>query len=121
MPSTSPTTQPTLLVTCLCAQWCNTCGAYRALFDQMQERFPALRFQWIDVEDEADLVDPIEVENFPTLLISAPHQARFFGTVTPHAQTLLRLIESLLGGDAPALPGTAALDALVDRLWQLPR
>ena len=28
------------LVACLCAQWCDTCVAYRAGFLKMAERFP---------------------------------------------------------------------------------
>jgi thioredoxin 1 len=58
----------------------------------MQLHFPEVRFAWIDIEDQSELIDPLEVENFPTLLISAEGQPRFFGTVTPHAETLRKLI-----------------------------
>jgi thioredoxin 1 len=89
-----------LLVACLCAQWCGTCTQYRPLFTALQTEFPGARFAWIDVEDEAELVDPIEVENFPTLMIAVGSEARFFGTVTPHLETLRRLIHS--GADSAA-------------------
>jgi thiol-disulfide isomerase/thioredoxin len=88
-----------LLVACLCAQWCNTCNDYRAPFEQLQAEFPTLKFVWVDIEDEADLVDPIEVENFPTLLLARQSDALFFGTVTPHLETLKRLIQSHLAPD----------------------
>ena len=51
-----------------------------------------MHFIWVDIEDQAELVDPVEVENFPTILISASGQPRFFGTVTPHGETLRALI-----------------------------
>ena len=86
-----------LLVACLCAQWCGTCKDYAPLFDGLQKEFPGATFRWIDIEDEADLIDPIEVENFPTLLIATGGQARFFGTMTPHIDTLKRLIQSHAG------------------------
>jgi thiol-disulfide isomerase/thioredoxin len=86
-----------LLVACLCAQWCGTCKDYAALFQGLQAEFPGATFRWIDIEDESELVDPIEVENFPTLLIATGGQARFFGTITPHIETLRRLIQSHAG------------------------
>lgn len=83
-----------LLIACLCAQWCGTCNDYAPLFNQLQQDYPLARFVWVDIEDEADLVDPVEVENFPTILIATGATARFFGTVTPHIETLRRLIDS---------------------------
>jgi thioredoxin 1 len=106
-----------LLVACLCANWCGTCRDYRPLFDQLASTFPNAHFVWIDIEDEANLVDPIEVENFPTILIAAPSQALFFGTVTPHIQTLQRLIGSHQSSSERPLPANADLDGLIGRLW----
>lgn len=105
-----------LFVACLCAQWCGTCREYRPLFEQVQAQFPAIQFAWVDVEDEADLVDPIEVENFPTLLIARGFATLFFGTVTPHLPTLERLLRSQLEPGAPALAPDTERDALVQRL-----
>jgi thiol-disulfide isomerase/thioredoxin len=109
---------PEILVACLCADWCGTCRDYQAPFEQMQAQFPGARFVWIDVENESELVDPIEVENFPTLLITRREQALFFGTVTPHMETLQRLIRAQLTGDARALPADEDRDGLARRVWQ---
>lgn len=95
--STFTTPNNDLLVACLCAQWCGTCKDYAPLFASLQADFPGATFRWIDIEDESELVDPIEVENFPTLLIATGGQARFFGTITPHIETLKRLIQSHAG------------------------
>ena len=93
-----------VLVACLCAEWCGVCRDYRSAFEQVKSRFPRARFVWIDVEDQADLVDPIEVDNFPTLLIAVGNQARFFGTMTPQAETLERLVrDRTADADGPAV------------------
>jgi thiol-disulfide isomerase/thioredoxin len=111
MPTPPASPHPALLVACLCAQWCGTCGSYRSVFAQLEAEFPGCRFLWIDVEDEASLVEPIEVENFPTLLIAAQGQARFFGTVTPHLDTARRLIQAQLApGAAAAVPSALVTD-----------
>lgn len=116
--STAPA--PTeLLVACLCAQWCGTCRDYQPLFEQLQAEFPQARLVWIDIEDEADLVDPLEVDNFPTLLIARNGQAHFFGTLTPHIETLRRLIQSQLSDGAEGRVDDDAVRGVVERLWGL--
>lgn len=104
-----------LLVACLCAQWCGTCTEYQQLFAQLQADFPGAYFVWVDIEDEADLVDPVEVENFPTILIAQGAQPRFFGTVMPHLETLRRLIQSSSAPDARPVQAPEVL-ALAQRL-----
>jgi thioredoxin 1 len=106
---------PGLLVACLCAQWCGTCRDYRPLFDQLQTEFAPARFVWIDIEDEADLVDPVEVDDFPTLLVVVKGQARFFGTLTPHIDTLRRILQTQLGTDGAPLADPQA-QALAQRV-----
>lgn len=118
--SLHPTTQPTapaLLVACLCADWCGACREYKSRFEQLQATFPGVVFVWVDIEDESDLVDQIEVENFPTLLMATRGRVQFFGTVMPHLETLQRLIETQLAADAPAPPQEPMVESLAKRLW----
>ena len=100
-------------VICLCAQWCDTCCDYRAVFDQLGAVHPGLQFVWIDIEDQADLVGDVEVETFPTLLIADGPVPRFFGPLTPQPQTLARLIESL-PRQGPGINAAPELQALLD-------
>ena len=111
----TPFTEP-IWVACLCAAWCGTCREYRATFDSVAAASPDARFLWIDVEDEADLVDPVEIENFPTLLIAVQGEPAFFGPLTPHRETLVRLVRSFAEGEGG--PALAADDVrgLVNRL-----
>ena len=44
------------VVACLCAAWCDTCGAWRAQFERVAAASPQFVFRWIDIEDEADLI-----------------------------------------------------------------
>ena len=94
----------TLLVACLCAQWCGTCREYKSAFDGLADAHPDICFVWIDIETHADRFDDLDVENFPTLLIEDGVTTRFFGTVLPHISIAERLLPEL-----PALP--AALGA----------
>ena len=114
MPTPPPDTAA-ILIACLCAQWCGTCNDYRPLFEALHQEFAQARFVWVDIEDEADLVDPIEVENFPTILIAQGVQPHFFGTVLPHLDTLRRLIQSSTETGARPLRD-ANISALVARL-----
>ena len=107
-----------LFVACLCARWCQLCNSYRATFEAAAARHPAHRFVYVDIEDEADLVHAIDVENFPTLLIARGAQVLFFGSVTPHAQTLARLVENALAGTLPAPQAAPEVEALAARLAQ---
>lgn len=110
--SDTPTSSAPLLVACLCAEWCGACRDYRSVFEQVAQEHSGLRFVWVDIEDEAELVDPVEVENFPTLLIAAADGVRFFGTVLPHRDTLVRLLRS----QAHALPASGHGDPEVESL-----
>lgn len=105
---------PSLLVACLCAAWCNVCADYRSRFEQVQADvtadYPQARFVWLDIEDEADLLHPLDVEDFPTLLIAVGAVPHFFGPLTPQAQTLERVVRNA-AADASA-PGLKDPDVL---------
>ena len=110
-------TSAPLLVACFCAQWCGSCRDYVATFDAAAAAHgAACRFIWIDIEDEAALVDGVEVENFPTLLIAQAQRPLFFGPITPQPQMLARLVSGALAGDLAALPSHPELDAITARL-----
>jgi thioredoxin-like negative regulator of GroEL len=108
------------LVVCLCAQWCNVCEQYRNIFRQVQSNvqsdYPQARFVWMDIEDEADVLDPLDVENFPTLLMVIGDAPRFFGPITPQPQTLERLVRMALQDPAGTPLADPQARALVGRV-----
>lgn len=83
-------------VYCLCAEWCDVCKSYRAAFTQWADEQPQHRFIWVDIEDQADLVGDIDIENFPTILIQRGDVVAFFGTVLPDTAVAKRLLNSCL-------------------------
>lgn len=84
------------LVSCLCAQWCGTCREYRDGFDALSGRFPDLRFVWVDIEDEPEVVEDLDVENFPTVVIQRGHSVLFCGPMLPQHHLLERMIRTYL-------------------------
>lgn len=82
------------VVACLCAAWCGTCSSYRAGFDALAARHPDKTFVWIDIEDQADLVGDLDVDNFPTLLLQRGDKVAFFGTMLPDPAVAERLVQA---------------------------
>jgi thioredoxin 1 len=82
------------IVACLCAAWCGTCESYRDTFDDVAARNPDKFFLWIDIEDHADVVGDLDVENFPTLLIQHHDHVAFFGAMLPDPNIAHRLVQS---------------------------
>lgn len=109
-----------LLVACLCAEWCGSCRDYRATFESQALLAAAgERFAWIDIEDHADVLGELEIETFPTLLIGdARGHVHFYGSVTPHARTLERLVAGARAGELKAIDDDA-ISALAARVRAL--
>lgn len=98
-----------LHVVCLCAQWCGTCREYAPLFDGLPAQRPAVRTQWMDLEDVEDALGDVDITTFPMLLIVDPAQGLCFaGPVTPQASTLLRLCDAAAAGGLRVSAGEAA-------------
>lgn len=84
-----------MLIACLCARWCHICNGYRSTFDRVAAQWPEHAFRWIDIEDEAERVGNVDVEDFPTLLIRGDAgDVRFFGAVHPSESELQRLVRA---------------------------
>lgn len=115
------TASTSLLVVCLCAEWCGVCRDYRSSFAQVkaiiQAEHPQAQFVWLDIEDDADLLHPLDdVDDFPTLLIAVAGAPRFFGPLTPQLQTLERLVRSLAENSSAKPLAEPALQAAVTRI-----
>lgn len=121
-PTASPIagpTQPTLLVACLCAAWCKLCDDYRAVFAGARTVTGGqAQFVWLDIEDDEAVLGPLDVDNFPTLLIARGDAPVFFGTLTPQPGTLARLLQKALVDDLGRVDDAAARALVVRvRAW----
>lgn len=109
-----------ILVACLCAAWCGVCRDYRSRFEQVRVQIQAdhanVQFLWIDIEDEADLLHPLDVEDFPTLLLAHGAEARFFGPLTPQVDTLVRMVQTQAINAHAAPLAVPEISALVARI-----
>lgn len=112
------------LVACLCAAWCDTCQSYRAGFDQLRLSHSDKCFAWIDIEDHANLVEEIDIENFPTILIQYEEKVLFFGTMLPDSNLVIRLLQAFEqqlneSGLEKFIPSIQSSDYPVDTNWSL--
>ena len=108
---------PRWIVACLCAQWCGTCATYRATFEELAARHPDKLFVWVDIEDQADVVGELDIENFPTLLIQQDDHVAFFGTVLPDGGLAHRMVQAQQALSAQEL-AALAISTEERRSWQ---
>lgn len=105
------------IVACLCAAWCGTCSSYRRAFEALAGQHPDKHFVWIDIEDQAEVVGELDVDNFPTLLIQRHDVVAFFGTVLPDPALAERLLQAqVTQSDAELSAGATA--SAERREWQ---
>jgi thiol-disulfide isomerase/thioredoxin len=105
-----PTAPSRLVAVCLCAQWCSSCREYRATFDRVAATFPGVRFVWIDIEDDGELMGRVDVDNFPTLLIGTGAGVGFYGPLMPQEEVLARLVRTC--SDRVRPDGAAHVDVI---------
>lgn len=86
-------------VYCLCAEWCGVCRQWRAQFEALAAALPQAVFVWVDVDAHEEVLDLIEIETFPVLLIAQGDEPLFCGPIQPAEPVLRRLLEGL---DRPA-------------------
>ena len=103
-----------IAVISLCAAWCDTCNEFRGGYELLAESRPDVTFVWLDIEDDADVVGDVDVENFPTLAIFRGTQPLHFGVSLPHPPSIGRLIDALAAQSQP-------LQDVPEAVAQLPR
>lgn len=87
----------------LCASWCGTCRGWEAVLARAAQA-AGWAAHYVDVEVHDALVEAVDVEDFPTvLLVDAQGTPRFAGTVLPHGQTLTRLMQAVAAGGLPGV------------------
>ncbi|MCK2094662.1 thioredoxin family protein [Thauera aromatica] len=94
-----------LVVVALCAAWCGTCRDFRPAFERIANARPGIVFAWADIEDDAEFVGDIDVDNFPTLAVMRAGVVLHFGVTLPHEAVVARLIDALSGAPLRPAPG----------------
>lgn len=114
MVDTEPAAPMTVVV--LCAAWCDTCREFRAAFERLAAEWPAARFVWLDIEDDAEVVGDIEVESFPTLVVYRDGRPVHFGVSLPHHGVVHRLISAFSGERPGQIACAPAVETLPGRI-----
>ena len=118
MPLATLTHTP-LFVACLCAAWCRTCDDYLPTFEALKAEFGAqVQWAWIDIEDHADTLDEVDIETFPTLLVSCGNDLLFLGPVLPSPQSARQVVQRAVDGKMGVLR-QPELEGLAGRLLRL--
>ena len=97
-----------LVVVALCANWCGTCRDFQAVLTRIALAHPEIVFAWADIEDDAELVGDIDVDDFPTLAVFKAGQPLHFGASLPIEAVVTRLLARLA---QPSPPPTATPSA----------
>ncbi|MEP6996641.1 MAG: thioredoxin family protein [Betaproteobacteria bacterium] len=107
-----------MTVVCLCAAWCDTCTEFRVVFERIAQARPAMRFVWLDIEDDSEICGDIDVENFPTLALYRDDKLLHFGVSLPQEGTVAKLIDAMAARPAAATASPEAVLQLPERLRQ---
>lgn len=105
-----------LLVLALCAQWCGTCREFRPVLERIARARPQLRFAWADVEDDAEWVGELEIDDFPVLLVARAGKVLHYGASLPLEAVVARLVDALERSDVASAAAPAAARQLAQRL-----
>jgi len=105
-----------LVVVCLCAAWCDTCGEFRAALARIAAARPGQLYVWLDIEDDSELCGEIDVENFPTLAVYRGGRLLHYGVSLPQEGTVARLIDELATRSAGAAEAPRAVLELPEAL-----
>ena len=116
MDSTTGPDRDTWWVACLCAAWCGVCREWLPLFTQQARAHPAMRFAWVDVEDEDDAMGDVDIETFPTLLVARGDEVLFLGPIPPSATQFTRMLATLQAQPRRSADLHEDADALLQRL-----
>lgn len=103
----------------LCAQWCGVCRDYRAFVDARQAAAAGAAWVWVDIETHSDALGELDIDNFPTLMVTEGDAVRFLGAVTPQPEVAERLLASLLSGNRYSVPTAHDLPDIVGALRAL--
>ncbi len=95
------------VVACLCAAWCSSCREYFTNFTALAQRHPQAQFTWIDIEDQADLIGDLDVDNFPTLLIQRGDVVAFLAPVEMDLHLAERILLAQMEKSAAELQAEA--------------
>lgn len=89
---------PGSLVVALCAAWCETCRAFRPVFERLAAAQRDSLFLWLDIDDDSVVAGDIEIDGFPSLAVFRSGLPVFFGVAEPQERHLVRVLAAMAEG-----------------------
>ncbi|OZB49320.1 MAG: hypothetical protein B7X60_01620 [Polynucleobacter sp. 39-45-136] len=86
-----------------CAEWCGSCREFKEHFNSIE--IDGLSKKWLDIEDEAVLLENIDISNLPTILAVSDYELSFyFGEIPPNKIFLEKILQDIsLGKIDPSI------------------
>ncbi len=77
-----------------CAEWCGSCREFKEHFNSINR--DELSKVWLDIEDDASLIDEIDIDNLPTILaVSGDGHTYYFGEIPPNKTFLEKILQDI--------------------------
>ncbi|MDR0246981.1 MAG: thioredoxin family protein, partial [Burkholderiales bacterium] len=105
----SATKSQTLLVICLCAEWCAVCRDFKPEYHALAQQHPETLFAYLDIEDDEALIGAFDLDDFPTLAIFRGDALIHFGVAKAKRDNIARLLRKLIASPPQALMPPLAL------------
>lgn len=117
LPGNTRIADAALVVVAFCANWCGTCREFRPVLERIANARPEILFAWADIEDHAELVGDIDVENFPSLAVFRAGSVLHYGVSLPHEAVVARMVDALsVQPPARAADAPPEVRALAERI-----
>ncbi|MCL2308753.1 MAG: thioredoxin family protein [Proteobacteria bacterium] len=88
-------TTSTLLVVCLCAEWCAVCRDFKPEYHALAQQHPEILFVYLDIEDDEAFIGALELDDFPALAVFRSDALIHFGVVKAKRDNIVRLLRKL--------------------------
>jgi thioredoxin reductase (NADPH) len=86
------------------------------VLERIAAAHPDWLFAWADIEDDAELVGDIDVDNFPTLAVFRDGRPLHFGVSLPLEQVVGRTLQSVADAEGAQAAVPAAVAEMGTRL-----
>jgi thioredoxin reductase (NADPH) len=85
----------TLLVVCLCAEWCAVCRDFKPEYHALAQQHPETLFAYLDIEDDEAFIGALELDDFPTLAVFRGDALIHFGVAKAKRDNIALLLRKL--------------------------
>lgn len=90
------------------AGWCAPCKQFTAIYEQVSEQFPNIKFAKVNIEAEQELADIFEIRSIPHLMVFKDSIVIYSNAGSMPASTLNELVQQALAADVSEIKAQLA-------------